>query len=77
MSDCKHEFDPFPSEPIVVSDEEFYANPLRMDWGPPSIVPCKLCGAPLDRGRYSAMISIPALRRGPEWPPWRDDEDEA
>lgn len=75
MSDCKHECDPYPSGSIVVSDEDFYARPLRMDWGPPQIVPCKHCGAPLDRGRYSQMISIPALMKGPEWPPWREDEE--
>jgi len=59
--DCAHEAEPYPSGMIVVSDEEFYANPLRVDWGPPRIVPCEQCGAPLDRGRYSRMISIPAL----------------
>lgn len=64
LSDCKHECDPYPTEPIIVSDEEFYANPLRMDYAPPRIVPCKLCGAPLDRGHYGGLISIPALMSG-------------
>lgn len=70
---CKHECDPYPSEPIVVSDKEFYANPLA-NFTPPRYVPCKHCGASMDRGRYGAMISIPALRDGPEWPYGRDDE---
>lgn len=61
---CQHDCDPYPIEPIVVSDDEFYANPLRMDWGPPRIVPCKHCGVLVDRGRYEYLISIPALSRG-------------
>lgn len=65
MSECQHEYDPYPSETIVVSDDEFYANPLG-NFTPPQIVGCKHCGAPMDRGRYDRMISIPALRRGPE-----------
>jgi hypothetical protein len=69
---CMHECDPYPTEPIVVSDEEFYASPLG-NFTPPRIVPCKHCGAPLDRGRYTGVIAIPALRRGPEWPPWLND----
>jgi hypothetical protein len=58
---CKHECDPYPSAPIVVSDEEFRRNPLG-NWTPSRYVPCNHCGVPMDRGRYSAMISIPALR---------------
>ena len=65
MEPCEHEAEPYPAEMIVVSDEEFYANPLRQDWAPPRFVPCLKCGAPLDRGRYSGMVSIPALRRWP------------
>ena len=71
MSDCQHECDSYPSDLIVVPDEEFYANPLR-DYAPPRYVPCKHCGAPMDRGRYDRMISIPALRD--VWPFGRDDE---
>jgi hypothetical protein len=58
---CKHEWEPYPTEPIVVSDEEFAKNPLK-NFSPPSIVPCKKCGAPINRGRYDRVIDIPALR---------------
>lgn len=70
---CDHECEPYPTELIVVSDDEFYAQPLRQAWAPPRIVPCLKCGAPIDRGRYVQMISIPALRE--DWP-FRDDEEE-
>jgi hypothetical protein len=73
MSGCEHEWERYPTEMIVVSDEEFYAHPFR-DWAPPRIVPCLRCGAPLDRGRYDRMISIPALRL--DWPFGRDEEDD-
>ena len=63
---CDHEWEPYSSELIVVSDEEFYAQPLRMDWAPPRYVDCKKCGAPIDRGRYEKAISIPALAE--DWP---------
>ena len=59
---CTHEFEPYPTETIVVSDEEFAANPLA-NFTPTRYVPCKHCGQPMDRGRYDRMISVPALRR--------------
>lgn len=65
---CAHEWDRYPSEPIVVSDEEFARNPLA-NFTPPRIVPCKKCGMPIDRGHYDRVISIPALRE-----PRYDDE---
>jgi len=73
MGQCDHECEPYPTELIVVSDEEFCANPLKYDYAPPRIVPCLKCGAPVDRGRYTQMISIPALRD--DWP-YGEDEDE-
>lgn len=61
MTHCQHVVEPYPAEMIVVSDAEFRANPLG-NWTPPRYVPCQKCGAPVDRGRYARMISIPALR---------------
>lgn len=60
QSGCEHEWEPFPEGLIVISDEEFYANPLK-NFVPESIVPCLKCGAPIHRGRYDRYISIPAL----------------
>lgn len=61
LSSCAHEFEPYDYN-IVVSDEEFRRNPLA-SFTPPRYVPCLHCGQPMDRGRYDAVISIPALRR--------------
>lgn len=74
MTCTHHAWEAYPTSPIVVSDEEFYTNPLK-DWTPPRYVPCLRCGAPIDRGRYEGMIHIPALNRGPEWPPWQEDAE--
>jgi hypothetical protein len=56
---CDHEWEPYPTETIVVTEEQASAQPLRFNWEPERIVPCKKCGAPIDRGRYDRAISHP------------------
>ena len=71
--DCHHEVDPYPTELVV---QRLADNPLPSVQPPfPRYVPCKQCGAPVDRGRYDRMISVPDLW-GPEWPYGRDECEE-
>jgi hypothetical protein len=65
---CKHEAPPYPEETLVVYVAD---NPLPIQ-GPPRIVPCLYCGAPLDRGHYNRMISVPDLFNEHTWPYGRE-----
>lgn len=60
---CEHEAEPYPE--VIV--QRIADNPLPQG-PPPRIVPCIHCGAPLDRGRYQGMISVPDLYDENTWP---------
>jgi hypothetical protein len=73
MTDCEHEVDPYPTELVV---QRIADSPLPRPYPPfPQIVPCKKCGAPINRGRYDRMISVPDLwgEHGELWPYGRDN----
>ena len=61
--ECRHENVPrYDARPIVVTEEQASAQPLRMAWEPPRIVACPDCGAPVDRGRFTAPTFHPWAR---------------
>lgn len=80
---CEHEWEPYPSETIFVTEEQARAQPLRQDWAPPRWVSRKRCGIPIDRGPYTRRMShmtttggfgdfdpsCPANEDGHEWSP--------
>ncbi len=52
MTECQHEFEPQDHSLLVVDGP---LDLLRHDHRP-SIVPCRKCGAPINRGRSTGMI---------------------
>lgn len=70
---CKHEAPPFPAETPV---QRIADNPLPRPVAPgyESVVPCIHCGAPVNRGRYTGMTSVPDLWDEHTWPYGRDDD---
>lgn len=69
---CQHEVEPYPTHTVV---QRIADNPLPPAQPPfPQIVPCKKCGVPVNRGRYSRMISVPDLWDEHTWPYGRDEE---
>jgi hypothetical protein len=69
MTDCAHRTEPYPDVIVQRIDD----NPLPQG-PPPRIVPCLDCGAPIDRGRYEGMTSVPDLYDEHTWPYGRDDD---
>lgn len=55
--DCEHEFDPIPTG-VIYDDSPLPRTPPGLE----RIVPCKKCGAPLDRGRFTELIDNPYAR---------------
>lgn len=69
-SECEHEVEPYSTEIRVGYLRD---NPLNPVSEPDRIVECKKCGAPVDRGRYDLVMSVPDLFNENTWPFGRDE----